>query len=150
VIDAARDVLPSAAGKGGDFRYHELPTPDYRFAGVTVKLVIAIIQPTKLNAVQQALNKIEVTRMTVCDAQGYGRQRGQSAMYRGYEYKTNLLRKIALEIVVNDDFLDRTIETIEAAARTGSEGNIGDGKIFVLPVAEAIQINDGRRGAEAV
>ena len=99
---------------------------------------------------QQALNKIEVTRMTVCDAQGYGRQRGQTAMYRGHEYKTNLLRKVALEIVVNDDFLDRTVDTIVATARTGTAGEIGDGKIFVVPVGEAIQINDGHRGKEAV
>ena len=117
---------------------------------MAVKLVIAIIQPTKLNPVQQALEKIEVTRMTVCDAQGYGRQRGQTAMYRGHEYKTNLLRKIALQIVVNEDFLERTIEAIVAAARTGTEGSIGDGKIFVVPLEEAIQINDGHRGKEAV
>ena len=115
-----------------------------------MKIILAIIQPTKLDAVQEALAKIEVTRMTVCDAQGYGRQRGQTAMYRGHEYKTNLLRKIALEIVVNDDFLDRTIETIINVARTGPEGNIGDGKIFVLPVEEAVRINDGHRGMEAV
>ena len=75
-----------------------------------VKLVIAIIQPTKLNAVREALEKIEVTRLTVCDAQGFGRQRGRTEMYRGHEYTTMLLRKIALEIVVNDDFLERTIE----------------------------------------
>ena len=78
-----------------------------------MKLVIAIIQPTKLKAVREALDKIEVARMTVCDAQGFGRQRGQTEMYRGHEYSTHLLRKIALEIVVNDDFLDRTVETIE-------------------------------------
>src|SRR5689334_7033509 len=115
-----------------------------------MKIIVAIIQPTKLDAVQRALHKIEVTRMTVCDAQGYGRQRGQTAMYRGHEYKTNLLRKIALEIVVNDDFLDRTLETIMNVARTGPDGNIGDGKVFILPVEEAIQINDSRRGPEAV
>jgi len=115
-----------------------------------MKLVVAIIQPTKLDAVQRALNKIEVTRMTVCDAQGYGRQRGQTANYRGHEYKTNLLRKIALEIIVNDDFLERTIDTIMAVAPTGPEGNIGDGKIFILPVDEAIQVDNGLRGPEAV
>src|SRR6476469_6688119 len=84
-----------------------------------MKLIIAIIQPTKLEAVRQALDKIEVTRMTVCDAQGYGRQMGRTAMYRGHEYKTHLLRKIALEIIVNDDFPDRTVETIDSVARTG-------------------------------
>lgn len=115
-----------------------------------MKLVIAIIQPTKLNAVREALEKIEVTRLTVCDAQGFGRQRGQTEMYRGHEYKSTLLRKVALEIVVNDDFLERTINTIISVARTGPEGTIGDGKIFVLPAIEAIAINDGSRGKGAV
>src|SRR5215475_7723509 len=115
-----------------------------------MKLVIAIIQPTKLEAVQQALAKIEVTRMTVCDAQGYARQRGRSEMYRGHEYKTHLLRKIALEIVVNDDFLDRTIDILTSVARTGPGGEIGDGKIFVLPMAEAVSLSSDVRGPEAV
>ncbi len=115
-----------------------------------MKLVVAIIQPTKLEAVRQALNKIEVTRMTVCDAQGYGRQRGRTEMYRGHEYKTHLLRKIALEILVNDDFLDRTIDTLMAVARTGPEGEIGDGKIFVMPALETISIAGPIRGPEAV
>ena len=115
-----------------------------------MKLVIAVIQPTKLKALREALEKIEVGRMTVCDAQGFGRQRGRTQMYRGHEYKTKLLRKITLEVVVNDDFVERTIETITAVARTGPEGTIGDGKIFVVPVGEAIQINDASRGPGAV
>jgi nitrogen regulatory protein P-II 2 len=115
-----------------------------------VKLVIAIIQPTKLTAVREALEKIEVTRLTVCDAQGFGRQRGRTEMYRGHEYTTTLLRKVALEIVVNDDFIERTIHTIISVARTGPEGTIGDGKIFVLPAVEAIQICDGTCGPGAV
>jgi nitrogen regulatory protein PII len=115
-----------------------------------MKLIIAIIQPTKLDAVQKALARLDVTRMTVSDAMGYARQRGQIETYRGHEYKTNLLRKIALEIAVNDDFLDRTIECLEEVARTSSEGHIGDGKIFVVPMDEAIQINDGHRGKGAI
>ena len=115
-----------------------------------MKLVIAIIQPTKLKAVCEALEKIEVTRLTVSDAQGYGRQRGRTEMYRGHEYTTILLRKVALEIVVNDDFLERTVNTIIHVARTGPEGTIGDGKIFVLPALEAIQIGGGSRGPGAV
>jgi nitrogen regulatory protein P-II 1 len=113
-------------------------------------MVIAIIQPTKLSAVREALVKIGVTRMTVCDAQGFGRQRGQTQTYRGNEYKTNLLRKIALEIVVNEDFLDRTLETLTNVSRTGPEGSIGDGKIFVVPAAQAIDISNVARGPEAV
>jgi nitrogen regulatory protein PII len=115
-----------------------------------VKLVIAIIQPTKLSAVREALEKIEVARMTITDAQGFGRQRGRTEMYRGHEYSTQLLRKVVLEIIVNDDFLERTISTIINVARTGPEGNIGDGKIFVTPADQAIQIVDGARGPGAV
>ena len=115
-----------------------------------MKLVIAIIQPPKLKAVQEALAKVGVERMTVCDSQGFGRQRGQTEVYRGVEYKTRLLRKIALEILVNDDFLDRTIETIEAVARTGPDGNIGDGKIFVVPATDVYMIGGATIGPEAV
>jgi nitrogen regulatory protein PII len=115
-----------------------------------MKMIYAIIQPPKLQAVQESLQKIGVERMTVCDAQGYGRQKGQTAMYRGVEYKTNLLRKVALEIVVNDDFLERALDTITSVARTGSEGNIGDGKIFVIPTDETYQIGGTASGPEAV
>src|SRR3972149_10137900 len=104
-----------------------------------MKMVIAVIQPTKLDAVHKALARLDVTRMTVCDAQGYARQRGQIETFRGHEYKTNLLRKIALEIAVNDDFLDPTVECLEEVARTSAEGHIGDGKIFVVPMVAAIQ-----------
>ena len=155
--------LVFAATQNGDFvilvplffpppgRYVESNrSPGRRPEGDAVKLIIAIIQPTKLSAVREALEKIEVTRLTVCDAQGFGRQRGRTEMFRGHEYTTTLLRKVALEIVVNDDFLDRTIETIINTARTGPEGTIGDGKIFVLPADQAIQINDGARGPGAV
>jgi nitrogen regulatory protein PII len=115
-----------------------------------MRMLLAVIQPTKLSAVREALVKIGVTRMTVCDAQGYARQRGQTETYRGNEYKANLLRKIALEIVVNEDFIDRAVETIMNVARTSPEGNIGDGKVFVLPLTESIDIGSGRRGPEAV
>ena len=115
-----------------------------------MKLVVAIIQPTKLRAVQEALEKIGVERMTICDAQDFGRQRGQTEMYRGVEYQSFLLRKIALEIAVNDDFLDRTVDTIISVARTGPDGNIGDGKIFIQPIEEVVQIGGTARGPEAV
>jgi nitrogen regulatory protein PII len=115
-----------------------------------MRMIVAIIQPTKLNVVREALAKTGVTRLTVCDAQGYARQRGQSATYRGNEYKTNLLRKVALEIVVNEDFLDRTLETLMSVSRTGPEGSMGDGKVFVLPAVEAIESGPGIRGPEAV
>lgn len=115
-----------------------------------MKLVVALIRPTKLQAVRTALENVAVERMTVCDAQGYGRQRGQTEIYRGIEYKQTLLRKIALEIVVNDDFLERTIDSIIQVARSGPDGNIGDGKIFVFPVEEMYDLAGGVRGPEAV
>lgn len=115
-----------------------------------MKMIFAVIQPTKLDAVQPALAKLDVTRMTVCDAMGYARQRGQLETYRGHEYQTNLLRKIALEIAVNDDFLERTTDCLVEVARTSAEGHIGDGKIFVVPMEQAIQISDGYRGKGAI
>lgn len=113
-------------------------------------MILAVVQPTKLKALRDALDKIGVTRMTVADAQGFGRQHGRTELFRGNEYKTHLLRKVELEIVVNDDFLERTLETIERVARTGRDGNIGDGKVFVLPAEQVIRISDGLRGLEAV
>lgn len=115
-----------------------------------MKLIIAIIQPPKLKVVQEALSRIGVERMTACDAMGYGRQRGRTEMYRGIEYKQTLLRKVALEIVVNDDFLERTLDIIREVARTGADGTIGDGKIFVLPVHQAYQIGGTAKGPEAL
>lgn len=115
-----------------------------------MKLILAVIQPTKLHAVQQALRRIGVTRLSVGDAMGFARQRGQTETYRGAEYQTNLLRKVELEIAVNDDFVERTIQCIQQVARTGTEGNIGDGKLLVLPMDETIQISDSQRGPGAV
>ncbi len=115
-----------------------------------MRLITAIIQPTKLSAVRDALEDHGVERMTVCDAQGYGRQRGQVASFRGNEYRVDLLRKVVLEIAVSDDKLESTIDLIRKTALTGSEGEIGDGKIFVLPVAEVIDIAGGHRGPAAV
>jgi len=114
------------------------------------KLILAVVQPTRLSPLMEALAKIGVTRMTVCDAQGYARQRGRTEMYRGHEYKTNLLRKVELEILVNEDFVERTLDTIAAVARTGPEGTIGDGKVFVLSVDNVIRISDTVRGSEAI
>jgi nitrogen regulatory protein PII len=116
----------------------------------SLKLVIAIIQPTKLSAVREALEEIVVLGLTICAAQGFGAQLGPATKWHAGQPESRMLRKIALEIVVNDDFLDRTIETIENIARTGTDGNIGDGKILVLPAEEAIQIDDSRRGQGSV
>ena len=115
-----------------------------------MRLILATIQPAKLESVRQALQQIGVSRLSVCDATGFARQRGQQETFRGAEYETNLLRKVQLEIVVNEDFLERTIDCLQQASRTGNEGTIGDGKIFVLPVTEAVQLSDGQRGPGAV
>lgn len=114
-----------------------------------MRMVLALIQPTKLRAVQEALAHIGVERMTVCDALGYGRQRGQSVGSRQRDTAT-LLRKVALEIAVNEDFLDKTVETIAQVARSGSDGAGDDGKIFVLPMEEVVRLSDTVRGPEAV
>ncbi len=98
-------------------------------------MIFATIQPTKLSTVRTALAQIGVHSLSVCDAQGYARQRGQTARFRGNEYRVDLLRKLTLEIGVEENQLERVVETIRTAARTGREGQIGDGKIFVLPMA---------------
>ena len=103
-------------------------------------LVQAIIQPIRLSTVRSALEEAGYPETAVSDASGYGRQRGQKAMFRGSEYRIDLLRKVVLELVVSEDDLDHVIEIIRTSARTGTRGEIGDGKIFVLPVAEAIVI----------
>ncbi|MCP3696541.1 MAG: P-II family nitrogen regulator, partial [Planctomycetaceae bacterium] len=93
---------------------------------------------------------VEVFRLTVVDCQGFGRQRGQTEVYRGREFTVNLLRKVQLQIAVNDDFVDRTVEAVMAAGRSGEQGEIGDGKIFVLPLEDCIRIRTGERGSEAI
>ena len=115
-----------------------------------MKLVFAVIQPTKLDAVREALDRTDVERVTVCDAQTFGRQPELTEIFRGHKSTISPLRKVVLEIVVNDDFLDRTIRGISDTARTGAEGVLGDGKIFVLPVDEAIQLDGASRGPGAV
>jgi nitrogen regulatory protein P-II 2 len=115
-----------------------------------MKLIIAIIQPHRLEAVKQALADVEVFRLTVMDVQGFGRQRGQAEVYRGHEFSVNLLRKVQLMIGVNDAFVEPTIEAIIKGGRTGPAGEIGDGKIFVLPLEDCVRIRTGERGGEAI
>lgn len=115
-----------------------------------MKLIIAVIQPTKLDAARQALAGIGVTRLTVADAMGFARQRGHAETYRGHEYETHLLRKVELHIAVNDDFVEPTLRCLEEHARTSKEGHIGDGKVLVLPLDQAYQISDGSVGPSAI
>src|SRR6187401_2638636 len=99
-----------------------------------MKLIIAIIQPSKLEAVKAALTEVEVFRLTVMDCQGFGRQKGQTEVYRGHEFTVNLLRKVQLQIAVNENFVQPTVDAIIKGAKSGEKGEIGDGKIFILPM----------------
>ncbi len=115
-----------------------------------MKMVVAVIRPDKLEAVQQALNDRDVYLMTVSDVRGCGRQRGYTEVYRGTELQVRLLPKLKLEIAVNEAFLEATIEAVVHAARTGETGHIGDGKIFVLPLDDCVRIRTGERGSQAI
>jgi len=115
-----------------------------------MKYVIAIVQPTKIDAVVEALSRIDVLRLTVSDVDGIGRQKGHKEVYRGHEYQINFVRKVKLEIALEDKYLEETIAAITDAARTGAEGKIGDGKIFVLPLEDVIRIRTRERGADAI
>ncbi|ADN02264.1 P-II family nitrogen regulator [Spirochaeta thermophila] len=112
-----------------------------------MKLIIAYIQPHKLNAVKEELYKREIYKMSVTNALGAGQQKGFTEQYRGVITEVNLLKKVRLEIAVNDDYVEPTIEGIIAGARSGK---IGDGKIFVLPLEECVRIRTGERGNEAI
>ena len=117
---------------------------------MSLKFLIALVQPPKYQAVLLALQKVGLARLTVCDAVGQGRQRGQTATYRGNEYEAELLRKTCLEVGLLEEDIERAIEAIVDAARTGASGTIGDGKVFVLPMTESIDIATGRRGSAAL
>src|SRR5205809_6681006 len=114
-----------------------------------MKLILAIIQPSKLDAVKQALNTVEVFRLTMVDVLGFGRQKGHTEVYRGHELTVNMLRKVQLQIAVNEDFVEQTENAIMEAARSGPEGRIGDGKIFILPLQDSIRLRTGERAQEA-
>ncbi|MBA19829.1 MAG: transcriptional regulator [Planctomycetes bacterium] len=115
-----------------------------------MKLITAIVQPARLEAVKEALSKVEVFRLTVSDVKGLGRQKGHTEVYRGHEYEVNLLPKVRLDIAVNEEFVEPTIEAIIRGGRTGPEGTIGDGKIFVQALEDVIRIRTGERGSEGI
>ena len=115
--------------------------------GNEMKRVEAIIKPFKLDEVKTALNAVAVQGMTVTEVRGFGRQKGHKEVYRGAEYIVELVPKIKIEVVVPDQAVTRVVETIAKAAKTGK---IGDGKIFVLPVEEAVRIRTGERGEGAL
>jgi nitrogen regulatory protein P-II 1 len=112
-----------------------------------MKKIEAIIKPFKLDDVREALSEVGVTGLTVTEVKGFGRQKGHTELYRGAEYVVDFLPKVKLEAIVPDNLVERCVETITNAARTGK---IGDGKIFVYPVGEVVRIRTGERGEEAV
>ncbi|MBM3568238.1 MAG: P-II family nitrogen regulator [Alphaproteobacteria bacterium] len=112
-----------------------------------MKKIEAIIKPFKLDEVKEALHEVGLQGITVTEAKGFGRQKGHTELYRGAEYVVDFLPKVKLELVVDDSLVDRAIEAIQRAAHTG---RIGDGKIFVSTIEEAIRIRTGERGADAI
>ena len=112
-----------------------------------MKLVAAIIKPFKLDEVREALSAIGVQGITVTEAKGFGRQKGHTELYRGAEYVVDFLPKVKIEVVMEDSMVERAVEAIQQAAHTG---RIGDGKIFVLTIDEAIRIRTGERGPDAI
>jgi nitrogen regulatory protein P-II 1 len=112
-----------------------------------MKLIIAYIQPHALNEVKQELYKAEVFKMSITNAMGCGQQKGYTEQYRGVEIEVNLLKKVRIEIAVNDNFVKPTIDAIIRGARSGE---FGDGKIFILPIEECIRIRNGETGSIAI
>jgi nitrogen regulatory protein P-II 1 len=117
-----------------------------------MKWIVAIIQPYRIEAVQKALTETEVFRLTVSDVQGYGRQKGHTEYFRGQPMQVNLIRKVRIDVAVNDNFVQRTIDAIIKGARSGEggKGQVGDGKIFVVPLENTIRVSDGVQGGEAI
>jgi nitrogen regulatory protein P-II 2 len=115
-----------------------------------MKMIVVIIRPERLEAVQAALAERDVYLMTVTDVRGCGRQRGFTEVYRGTEFRVRLLSKLKLEIAVNEAFVEAAIEAIIHAARSPETGQIGDGKVFVLPMDDCVRIRTGERGISAI
>ena len=112
-----------------------------------MKKIEAIIKPFKLDEVKDALSEIGLKGITVIEAKGFGRQKGHTELYRGAEYIVDFLPKVKLEIVVDDEMLDRAVEAIQTAAHTG---RIGDGKIFIIPIEDVVRVRTGERGNDAI
>lgn len=121
--------------------------PRFSRDAVHMKKIEAIIKPFKLDEVKEALHEIGLQGLTVTEAKGFGRQKGHTELYRGAEYVVDFLPKVKIELVIEDALVERAIEAIQQAAHTG---RIGDGKIFISPVEEAIRIRTGEKGSDAI
>jgi nitrogen regulatory protein P-II 2 len=135
---------PASAGAGFGVSARNLES---RRGHITMKLVIAVIKPFKLDEVRDALTRIGIHGMTVSEVKGYGRQKGHMEIYRGAEYTINFLPKVRIEIAVASEQAERVIDAIVAAAKTGQ---IGDGKIFVTPIEQAVRIRTGETDTAAL
>ena len=123
------------------------PKPTNKEKENSMKLIKAIIKPFKLDEVKDALTEIGVEGMTVSEVKGFGRQKGHTEIYRGSEYTVDFLPKVKLEVAVGEEVVDKVIDAIVTSAQTGK---IGDGKVFVLPIEQAVRIRTGEKGDEAV
>ncbi len=112
-----------------------------------MKMIVAVIKPFKLDDVKEALHGVGISGITVTEAKGFGRQKGHTELYRGAEYVVDFLPKVKIEVICTDDLVERAVEAIQQAARTG---RIGDGKIFISDIQEVIRIRTGERGEDAV
>jgi nitrogen regulatory protein P-II 2 len=140
---AKNATLPPFAQTGTAFAEY---TPNNQQGG-RMKLIIAIIKPFKLDDVREALTELGVSGMTVTEVKGFGRQKGQTEIYRGAEYSTNMVPKVKIEVACDTAIADRAVEVIQQAANTGA---IGDGKIFVLDLGQAVRIRTGETGSVAL
>lgn len=118
-----------------------------KIQGAHMKLIVAIIKPFKLEDVREGLSALGVSGITVTEVKGFGRQKGHTELYRGAEYAVDFQPKVKVEIAVADDLVDRVVEAVEQSARTGK---IGDGKVFVLPLEQAVRIRTGETGGDAL
>jgi nitrogen regulatory protein P-II 1 len=134
-----RRILPGVAGVTDAL--------GIRVLGAGMKKVEAIIKPFKLDEVKEALHEVGIQGITVTEAKGFGRQKGHTELYRGAEYVVDFLPKVKIEVVMEDTMVERAVEAIQKAAHTG---RIGDGKIFVSSIEEAIRIRTGEHGADAI
>jgi nitrogen regulatory protein PII len=129
------------------FRSRDVYITDNFLRSADMKKIETVIKPFKLDEVKDALNKLGISGMTISEVKGFGRQRGHKEIYRGTEYQVDFVPKIKIDLVVDAEMADKVVATIREAANTGK---VGDGKIFVMPMEEAIRIRTGESGREAV
>ena len=139
ILGTKKTLKPVRVSRGGD--------ENKKAEDAHMKMIMAVIKPFKLDEVREALTELGIEGMTVSEVKGFGRQKGQTEVYRGAEYAINFLPKVKIDLAVNDDLVEQVVETIERAAKTE---RIGDGKIFVFDLAKAVRIRTGEADNEAL